>query len=61
MLTSGGDQMNLNDIVNLILNSSLSVVVCGYFMFVNYKFNQQLVKTLSEISTKLEIIGGKEK
>lgn len=53
--------MTIQDIVNLILNSGLSVVVCGYFMYINYKFNQQLVKTLSEISTKLEMIGGKSK
>lgn len=50
--------MSLQEIVNLALNSGISVVVVGYFMFTNYKFNQQLVKTLAEISTKLEKIGG---
>lgn len=46
--------MTIQEIVNLALNSSLSVVVVAYFMFINYKFNQQLTKTLTEISNEIK-------
>ena len=49
-----GDNMTIQEIVNLALNSSLSVVVVAYFMFINYKFNQQLIKTLTEISNEIK-------
>ena len=63
--------MSLEAIVNLIVNSSVSIVVIAYFMFRDYKFVQQLntniqklidVMTLSnEKVTKLMEEGGKEK
>lgn len=34
--------MTMEAIVNLILNSSVSIVVIAYFMFRDYKFIQQL-------------------
>lgn len=34
--------MEMDSIVNLILNSSVSIVVIAYFMFRDYKFIQQL-------------------
>lgn len=34
--------MEFDAIVNLILNSSVSIVVIAYFMFRDYKFIQQL-------------------
>ena len=34
--------MGMEGIVNLILNSSVSIVVIAYFMFRDYKFIQQL-------------------
>lgn len=34
--------MEYNEIVNLILNSSVSIAVIAYFMFRDYKFIQQL-------------------
>lgn len=34
--------MTMDGIVNLILNSSVSIVVIAYFMFRDYKFIQQL-------------------
>lgn len=50
----GGETME--SIVNLIVNNGIAVVVCGYFMFTNYKFNEKLVSTLSAIETRLEEI-----
>lgn len=46
----------MENIVNLIVNNGIAVVVCGYFMFTNYKFNEKLVSTLSAIETRLEKI-----
>ena len=46
----------MTEIINLIVNNGLAVVVCGYFMFTNYKFNEKLVTTLSAIETRLEEI-----
>ena len=34
--------MEYNELVNLILNSSVSIAVIAYFMFRDYKFIQQL-------------------
>ena len=34
--------MTMEALVNLILNSSVSIVVIAYFMFRDYKFVQQL-------------------
>ena len=34
--------MTMEALVNLILNSSVSIVVIAYFMFRDYKFIQQL-------------------
>ena len=50
----GGESMT--EFINLIVNNGLAVVVCGYFMFTNYKFNEKLVSTLSAIETRLEEI-----
>ena len=46
----------MTEIINLIVNNGLAVVVCGYFMFTNYKFNEKLVSALSAIETRLEAI-----
>ena len=44
----------MNDIVNLIINSSTSVVIIAYFIFRDYKWNQQLISTLTKIETILD-------
>lgn len=44
----------MTDLVNLIVNNGIAVVVCGYFMYTNYKFNEKLVSTLTAIETRLE-------
>ena len=53
----------MNDIVNLIINSSTSVVIIAYFIFRDYKWNNKLVETLTKIETMLDEIntqkGGK--
>lgn len=46
----------MNDIVNLIVNSSVSVVVIAYFIFRDYKFNNKLVEYLAKIEQILDTI-----
>lgn len=48
----------MNDIVNLIINSSTSVVIIAYFIFRDYKWNNQLIETLTKIEDTLEDIQG---
>lgn len=54
----------MNDIVNLIVNSSTSVVVIAYFIFRDYKFNNKLVEYLAKIEQILDELvdakGGKK-
>lgn len=44
----------MDDIVNLIINSSTSVVIIAYFIFRDYKWNNQLIETLTKIESVLE-------
>lgn len=44
----------MNDIVNLIINSSTSVVIIAYFIFRDYKWNNQLIETLTKIQAILD-------
>ena len=41
--------MGMEGIVNLILNSSVSIVVIAYFMFRDYKFIQQLNTNIQKL------------
>lgn len=41
--------MDMQNIVNLILNSSVSIVVIAYFMFRDYKFIQQLNSNIQKM------------
>ena len=50
----------MNDIVNLIINSSTSVVIIAYFIFRDYKWNQQLITTLTKIEKILDDMNGKK-
>lgn len=46
--------MNMSDIVNLVINSSVSVVIIAYFIFRDYKWNTKLIETLTKIETALD-------
>lgn len=50
----------MNDIVNLIINSSTSVVIIAYFIFRDYKWNNQLIQTLTKIEDTLETLTNRE-
>lgn len=46
--------MTLQDIVNMIVNSSVSVAVIAYFCVRDWKFTEQISRTLSAIETLLK-------
>lgn len=46
--------MTIPELINLIVNNGIAIVVVAYFLFINYKFNQELVTTLAKINEKLE-------
>lgn len=53
-ICKGGDSMN--DIVDLIVNNGIAVVVVAYFLFRDYKFNDELIKTLTTIQNTLTAV-----
>lgn len=46
----------MNDIVDLIVNNEIAVVVVAYFLFRDYKFNNELIKTLTTIQNTLTAV-----
>lgn len=44
----------MSEIVDLMVNNGIAVVVVAYFLFRDYKFNQELVGTLAKISAHME-------
>lgn len=46
----------MENIINLIVNNGVAIVVVGYFLFTNYKFNEKLISTLTEITVTLKDI-----
>jgi hypothetical protein len=58
-LIKGGAAMN--DLVNLLVNNGIAVVVVAYFMFRDYKFNNELIKTMTSIQDSLQTINNKIK
>lgn len=44
----------MSEIIDLMVNNGIAVVVVGYFLFRDYKFNQELVGTLAKISAHME-------
>lgn len=45
---------NMSDLINVIVNNGVAVVVVAYFIYKDNKFNNELVKTLTEITTTLK-------
>ena len=46
----------MENMINLIVNNGVAIVVVGYFLFTNYKFNENLIKTWTEITVTLKDI-----
>lgn len=52
--------MTITDIVNLFVNNGVAIAVIIYFMFRDYKFNQQIVELMTAIKSLLEFNKGGE-
>lgn len=48
--------MTIEQIVKLFVDNGVTLVVIGYFMYMNYRFNDNMTKTLNTISSRLEIL-----
>ena len=48
--------MTIEQIVKLFVDNGVTLVVIGYFMYMNFKFNDNMTKTLNTISSRLEIL-----
>ena len=57
--------MEIEAIVNMILNSSVSIIVIAYFMYRDFKFMVQLQQTLQTLVDTVDclkdVIGNKNK
>ena len=43
----------MNDLVNLIVNNGIAVVVVAYFLIRDYRFNDNMIKTMTTIQNTL--------
>lgn len=45
--------MTLDEIVNLFVSNGMSVVIIAYFLYKDYKFNDQIINVLGEVKEVL--------
>lgn len=43
----------MNEIIDLIMNNGMAVVLMGYFIFKDYKFNDNILNILQEVKEVL--------
>lgn len=48
----------MESFVNLIVTNGMSVVIIAYFLFKDYKFNQQIIDVLGEMKDVLTELKG---
>ena len=48
--------MEMQDLVNMMLNSGIAVVVLAYALWKDYKFTNQMNESLTKLSTAIEDI-----
>lgn len=46
----------MNEIVDIIVSNGMSVAIIGYFLYKDYRFNEQITKILSEIKEVLAVL-----
>lgn len=46
----------MSDIIELLVNNGIAVVVVGYFLFRDYRYTSEQIKTLTEIQVTLETL-----
>lgn len=50
----------MEEMVNLIVSNGMSVVIIAYFLFKDYKFNEQIIEVLQSIKETLAVIKERE-
>lgn len=50
------EMLSMNDMVNLLVNNGIAVVVVGYFLVRDWKYNADMVVILHEIKQLLELM-----
>ena len=50
----------MEEMINLIVSNGMSVVIIAYFLFKDYKFNDQIINVLTEIRGVLSVLKDKE-
>lgn len=48
--------MGLEQVIQLITTYGMSVVIIAYFLFKDYKFNENITKLLSEVKEVLTVM-----
>lgn len=48
--------MEISEIVQLIAQDGMSVVIIGYFLYKDYRFNQQILDVLSQVREVLSAL-----
>lgn len=43
----------MQEMINLISQNGMSIVIIGYFLYKDYKFNQQILDVLGEVKEVL--------
>lgn len=45
--------MTIQELVNMIVQNGMSVIIIAYFLYKDYKFNEQIIDTLTAIDKVL--------
>lgn len=45
----------MEEVVNLIMNNGMAVVIVGYFLYKDFKFNNQIIGLMGEIKEVLSV------
>lgn len=48
----------MNEIVDIIVSNGMSVALVAYFIYKDYKFNQNIIDVLGEIKEVLALLKG---
>lgn len=48
--------MTFEALVNFIVQNGMSVVIIGYFLFKDYKFNEQILDVLGELKEVMAVV-----
>ena len=50
----------MEELINLMVSNGMSVVIIAYFLYKDYKFNEQIINVLTEVKEVLNILKDRE-